>query len=1551
MTDGPGSQEILFLDDFNHSNIDLQWDHIKFDHAILIDQIRILPDNCPIRLSNGSEHRGGTTPSKFHLDFFSNNLHKTEADSSCLDKLGSLNYEESNCDTFILKTPSLPTDWLVVAGSYKTLSIAVIGNKMQKSSPTLAQLNNIPIIRSGIPSTVNGKFPPLIRHHQRHHPYAKPNQPLIKMVKEESSEEFKIETSEIQDEMEDINESSIVKFYLNLDECKDEKEIVTHSKQTKVENLNSNFDPFQFRLETKLKKSQSKLDGLNFDLIFLIENLSQSMLDYLPGFKNQIHQMLKSKNIKDHNLIFKLCKNLHDKYPRFLIDQILDLSTLVIDLISFYMQQGFFYQIFKLVNWLNLTLNSAKSVENFVDSNYERLIKQFESIDNMSSRLTSAIGQLLLKIQFSQNLNKLSSMCSCLSLANLNSVKCVYESIVAYVKQNILTHNDSLLFPIEPIFSNKISLNKEIFNFFDEKNFFKNILSIWSVNDKMFNCLINNFMGDFFLPNAFNGHSFGPMEYLCNNAPLFNSIMDTCSHGTSLVPNLSYSAYLIDLFEQFIEQFNCLKKHRHGMEQFTTVNLVQEINFVLNEKVDFLTNLLSQPDGNFNNKYFRSLVEFFEYLIDDNLDNNLRCYAMNSITNILSLLCSNNLNWTVAAPKDYSLIKKLYKLSSHLFNNLIMTSLKPSGERNQSYFKLIDKLKLIISVLEPFYSYKDGDKNFLNYIIDSFREQIDKNLSQYLAKYVQNPGQALNYLNGNITQIVMLRNALKPCRQSDKLGKKIMLGNLINRNLAHLLANFLSRLNDYVTFYHAKCGLKKSDKLAPLIESCIWLIKMITLNLFQVQKTKFEDFYVAEILLDLMPNLNHVIEHIQSVKAELMEIFAVYYRFKAKKTLDLIGRFILKKPENHTCGLELLDKCLDMPISPIHVKLLFKENNHKYLIEENAPNGSACARMVKLICLSVELRPLFLRICKKLVSKDFLKIFIDYLIELIGEIKLNFNLNEVESFRKQEIVPKEDFLYEVEMPPFEETSHQFTQINLNEYKIFLVKKFVYVVKFVIHYANQIDRNLFLDLFQSEPVISTESLVNSSPNYSDFVPGLLHYFNQIDFNVKNSPAVHELCRIQEAILELCYLFIDTLDQPLVAKILVDHLGMSRLSHPQVDIKCLRCLIHLSNKQEIIKYHFFNLNYLINFINELAARVNDMCLNEAVDLMNSFYVYIKVLILAVMESGNNRYKLWTLFEWSEKNSNDSLIDSISMSSSSFNGSLLNCIINLDKSLELFYTKLKDDECKKKFKSIVNQSSSFIKYLNELDGKMLVFFGDTKLESECVDEREQIVDLELEMERSSEEILMQDNELYKKLRSNSEEMNFQCQPTEEFEDKMVKSKSPDMINTRTGIRYKAPMRGGHSNPSTRPMPSSASVPAISHLTSQNSNLIRTDSFRTRPQNTSRPPSLHVDDFYRIEQQQKQLNNSTDSLPNSSENQTSQNSSLIDVNNYQELTVKINENLESKNLSSISPQVKNLNSISVNMKPPSMPNSNQQISSQYINQSLVKITSVPNHYNMNQM
>ena len=131
---------------------------------------------------------------------------------------------------------------------------------------------------------------------------------------------------------------------------------------------------------------------------------------------------------------------------------------------------------------------------------------------------------------------------------------------------------------------------------------------------------------------------------------------------------------------------------------------------------------------------------------------------------------------------------------------------------------------------------------------------------------------------------------------------------------------------------------------------------------------------------------------------------------------------------------------------------------------------------------------------------------------------------------------------------------------------------------------------------------------------------------------------------------------------------------------------------------------------------------------------------------------------------------------------------------------------------------------------------------------------------------------------------------------ETSLAKFKSSDVINTRTGLKYKAPMRGGHSNPAQRHMIAAnlatstlSGNQAATNANTQSmnqANMMRHDSFRARAPNTSRPPSLHVDEFYRLEnanarqqQQQQQQSQTINQVPNEQPFLNSTNTNLVNI------------------------------------------------------------------------
>lgn len=98
----------------------------------------------------------------------------------------------------------------------------------------------------------------------------------------------------------------------------------------------------------------------------------------------------------------------------------------------------------------------------------------------------------------------------------------------------------------------------------------------------------------------------------------------------------------------------------------------------------------------------------------------------------------------------------------------------------------------------------------------------------------------------------------------------------------------------------------------------------------------------------------------------------------------------------------------------------------------------------------------------------------------------------------------------------------------------------------------------------------------------------------------------------------------------------------------------------------------------------------------------------------------------------------------------------------------------------------------------------------------------------------------------------------------EKLNRAKNEAIMNTRTGIQYKAPMRGGSHAASgcSQVMDDSNGMrsDAKSNQTTSKMILRNGDPFRTRYPNTSRPPSLHVDEYYRLEKAKQQQNEVVD-------------------------------------------------------------------------------------------
>ncbi|XP_068618260.1 protein virilizer [Battus philenor] len=127
--------DLLFFDTFSHdTSEELNLDLVQFPKSVFVREIRIIPLGARVQGDfPGGVRLGATNPTKFHIDFFVNDLSKPGA--STFEALGSLDYCQNGqihmeCGSSI-DQPQIPTDGLVLRGWYTTITLAVYGNLTQ----------------------------------------------------------------------------------------------------------------------------------------------------------------------------------------------------------------------------------------------------------------------------------------------------------------------------------------------------------------------------------------------------------------------------------------------------------------------------------------------------------------------------------------------------------------------------------------------------------------------------------------------------------------------------------------------------------------------------------------------------------------------------------------------------------------------------------------------------------------------------------------------------------------------------------------------------------------------------------------------------------------------------------------------------------------------------------------------------------------------------------------------------------------------------------------------------------------------------------------------------------------------------------------------------------------------------------------------------------------------------------------------------------------------------------------------------------------------------
>ncbi|XP_063828402.1 protein virilizer [Ostrinia nubilalis] len=154
----PEQPDLLFFDTFSHdTSEELNLDLVQFPKSVYVREIRIIPLGARVEGDfPGGVRLGATNPTKFHIDFFVNDLSKPGA--STFEALGSLDYCQNGqihmeCGTG-LDHPRIPTDGLVLRGWYTTITLAVYGNLTQVLSDTPIGANPPSIQRPPVPREV-----------------------------------------------------------------------------------------------------------------------------------------------------------------------------------------------------------------------------------------------------------------------------------------------------------------------------------------------------------------------------------------------------------------------------------------------------------------------------------------------------------------------------------------------------------------------------------------------------------------------------------------------------------------------------------------------------------------------------------------------------------------------------------------------------------------------------------------------------------------------------------------------------------------------------------------------------------------------------------------------------------------------------------------------------------------------------------------------------------------------------------------------------------------------------------------------------------------------------------------------------------------------------------------------------------------------------------------------------------------------------------------------------------------------------------------------------
>ncbi|XP_058792602.1 protein virilizer [Phymastichus coffea] len=154
--------ELLFFDTFSHDiSEELNLDLVQFPKPVYISEIRIIPLGARVQADfPGGVRLGATNPSQFEIEFFVNDLSKPGA--STFESLGGLEYKQNVHIQLECDRKHLPTDGLVLRGWYTTITLAVYGSLTKSLStppeipaPAPAPTAPVPVPQEEVPVNIS----------------------------------------------------------------------------------------------------------------------------------------------------------------------------------------------------------------------------------------------------------------------------------------------------------------------------------------------------------------------------------------------------------------------------------------------------------------------------------------------------------------------------------------------------------------------------------------------------------------------------------------------------------------------------------------------------------------------------------------------------------------------------------------------------------------------------------------------------------------------------------------------------------------------------------------------------------------------------------------------------------------------------------------------------------------------------------------------------------------------------------------------------------------------------------------------------------------------------------------------------------------------------------------------------------------------------------------------------------------------------------------------------------------------------------------------------